>query len=84
MDVQAHTTTLRDRARLSSSTTSPVPVSASSDGSTEAIAIPYLGLVDRRTALYGGAALAGLLLLLLLAGGGRGPVNDGAPIVNIS
>jgi hypothetical protein len=41
-------------------------------------------LVDRRTALYGGAALAGLLLLLLVAGGGRGPVNDGAPVVNIS
>jgi hypothetical protein len=96
MDVERHTTTLRDRSRLSNGGSGfeydddaegRALVSWATTDTTateEVIVLPYLGAVDRRTLLYGGGALGALLVLALLTGGRGGPVNDGAPVVNIS
>lgn len=69
MDVTGHTTTLRDRTRITSH--SETTDNRGGDGGTHTgyLSIPGVGLVSNKTLMYGGGALA---VVLLLVGGGGG------------
>lgn len=68
MDVNSHTTTLRERTRL----TSYADGDSGDQNQTQQnyIVIPGIGPVPRKNVLYGGGALALVVVLAMARGGG--------------